>query len=870
MLNHLQNILTQSIMRLGDIHLRKSKFLGDFRLNTLRGCASSGIAAFLFISWIQVNSFGYSDKLVGGKNSSMGFVTTTKLEPSTSPQKTIDFTRKRENAKPTVNALATTTKRVSSTSQKDPVEYSAKRDGGKTTGDGFASITQRESADSSTSADTVPLKHTLVETIQTPITDNVKVIETKPVGGDTGKPTILVPVDPPNVDLDRVPIQPPTDTPGDRIKLPAPHNVIKIKFHDGFRIRLVREDPRDRNSRLVPKDLNGKALTSPLAQEVLKKVEQGKWARTHIPNEKQLDELRAKTSKILGDQMPDLNLYFSLLLPKDIEAKEVIRWFKMLKEVESARLKPDYYLAVAPDYSEYQDGQTHTLGDTTYVVEDDYQRYLEPAPVGVDAYYAWQFPGGDGAGVSVVDIESAFDRNHPDLPQVTEDGTPFPGNIELKHINHGTATLGVIVGLDNGEGVKGIAHAATPYFISTRPFFNAAVGMDSDDPNADAYTDAIAWAVDLDSLLVNHIVAGEAQPGDVIVLEIQTDGPNSNPDDDSQDGLVPVEWHEDVWNAIRYATTNGFVVVEAAGNGNENLDDPVYAYDPDHPHRPFVVNSEGVRINDSGAIIVGAGFANWGWYIEEFSLVPRERKEFSNFGRRVDVQGWGEHIVTLGPGLEPDKTIYFDDQGMTIRNDYRGTSGATAILGGVATSLQGIVKAHDLEFTYLSSKQMRELLIETGTAQQGDLNEHIGLLPDMRQAINTLLATNQELIVEPWDLYCGGWADEIPPLYEPEFSVEPGSAQGTIHLKLRFGGGVYVEGSSIFYTTNGVTEPDVECAGEPGCEATGIWTLEHTQNGAVLVFTQGDLPVLVKAKTGIPFCWIQDNVVSETAEILLE
>ena len=43
------------------------------------------------------------------------------------------------------------------------------------------------------------------------------------------------------------------------------------------------------------------------------------------------------------------------------------------------------------------------------------QGYLEPAPNGIDAKYAWTCTGGDGAGTNVVDLEYGWDLNHEDL-----------------------------------------------------------------------------------------------------------------------------------------------------------------------------------------------------------------------------------------------------------------------------------------------------------------------------------------------------------------------------------------------------------------------------------------------------------------------
>ena len=43
------------------------------------------------------------------------------------------------------------------------------------------------------------------------------------------------------------------------------------------------------------------------------------------------------------------------------------------------------------------------------------QGYLDPAPDGIDAEYAWGFPGGAGAGQALVDLEVGWNFNHEDL-----------------------------------------------------------------------------------------------------------------------------------------------------------------------------------------------------------------------------------------------------------------------------------------------------------------------------------------------------------------------------------------------------------------------------------------------------------------------
>ena len=56
----------------------------------------------------------------------------------------------------------------------------------------------------------------------------------------------------------------------------------------------------------------------------------------------------------------------------------------------------------------------------------------------------------------------------------------------------------------------------------------------------------------------------ELRPGDVLLIELHAIGPR---------GRFPMEFWDDVFDAIKIATARGVVVIEAAGNGAE---------DPDH------------------------------------------------------------------------------------------------------------------------------------------------------------------------------------------------------------------------------------------------------------------------------------------------
>ena len=323
------------------------------------------------------------------------------------------------------------------------------------------------------------------------------------------------------------------------------------------------------------------------------------------------------------------------------------------------------------------------------------QQYYENAANqgGMGAEVAW-INGLTGAGVAMCDIEYSFDETHCDLPNITVIA-PFTPVDPYNDTSHGTAVFGEMVSLDNGQGTKGIAFAADELYF------------------APSY-DGSAWDVG------NAIYrATAAMPeGSVIVIEQQLAGPNYA--GVGQDGLVPIEWWRPWYDATRVAIANGMIVVQAGGNGSENLDDSIYATG-NFGHHPFLPE------NDSGSIIVGAGAAwpSCGGYS------ARTRLPFSNYGSRVNVQAYGGCVYTTGYG----------DLNGTASCDYTsgfgGTSSATPIVSGACMLVQEF--ARETLGRSLTCPEMREYLATTGTSQTGNTAEHIGPLPDVIGAINAIV-----------------------------------------------------------------------------------------------------------------------------------
>lgn len=307
------------------------------------------------------------------------------------------------------------------------------------------------------------------------------------------------------------------------------------------------------------------------------------------------------------------------------------------------------------------------------------QLYLDAAPRGINARWAWS--RSDGNGVTVVDMEQGWTLNHEDLQAAAID---LISGLNRAWHGHGTAVLGELAGVDNTIGIVGIAPGARTRVVSewrTETNYNTA--------------DAIVSA------------ASVMEPGDVLLLEAQTRyGTVQN---------VPVEVHDAIFDAIRDAVDNGIIVVEAAGNGSVNLD----TFQTADGRRIF--NRTSLDFRDSGAMLVGAAR----------SQVPHARSGFSNFGSRIDCYGWGDSIDTCGDGQTGSLTNSYT-------TDFGGTSGASPMVAGAAVLLQSWHK-RVCRIT-LTPNEMRELLSdpERNTASQSPANDRIGVMPDLRRLIESL------------------------------------------------------------------------------------------------------------------------------------
>ena len=431
------------------------------------------------------------------------------------------------------------------------------------------------------------------------------------------------------------------------------------------------------------------------------------------------DRMRDRTASLAAEtteEVPDLSVYYHVDAP-DERLDQLAESLRQLDAVEAAYVKPpaEPPAVATEEIKALNDMQPRS--DEPPVVTPDFtanQIYLNAPPAGVDARYTWTLAGGRGGGVKIIDCEWGWRFTHEDLLQ-NQMGVVVGSSSSSD--NHGTAVIGEISGDRNSFGIVGICPDA---IVGAASFVNK--------PSSQTIREA----------------ADKLSAGDIILLEIHRPGPNAT--GAGQFGFIAIEWWPDDFLAIRYAVSKGIIVVEAAGNGHQNLDAPIYNTNPPAPLGPFPSwwrNPFNPANRSSDAVVVGAGnppsgthgrtsHPTWGE-----TYVDRARCVYSNYGARVDCQGWGWEVTSTGygdlqggPGTGIHRNEWYTDQ-------FSGTSSASPIVVGTLGCVQGVVRAQG--GTLLTSARARSLLRSTGSPQQDapgrPRTQRIGNRPNLRQLI---------------------------------------------------------------------------------------------------------------------------------------
>ena len=230
-----------------------------------------------------------------------------------------------------------------------------------------------------------------------------------------------------------------------------------------------------------------------------------------------------------------------------------------------------------------------------------------------------------------------------DLANGTEQGYGNP-DVHATDSHHGTHVAGIIGALrGNGIGIDGIA--ANVRIMALR-------AVPDGEERDKAVANAIRYAVDNGAHIINMSVGKGLSPRKRLV-------------DD----------------AVRYADDHGVLMVHAAGNDGEDIDQG--------DNFPTAVYDDGSRARNW--IEVGAA----SWQVDSLAAT------FSNFGQNsVDVFSPGVDILSTVPGSEYD------------RED--GTSMAAPVVSGVAALLMGY-------FPGLDASDVRSIILESSVNRQNDV-----------------------------------------------------------------------------------------------------------------------------------------------------
>ncbi len=443
---------------------------------------------------------------------------------------------------------------------------------------------------------------------------------------------------------------------------------ITVKFIEGSGIKVYRRALSFQTNERLADGVSEAQLVSDISKiESMLFATGYKLTRTiHHLSEAEVDQLRLTGENKIKSNLPDMNLYHTIWLPPHSQFGDVEQLVKQLNDLTLVQIA-------------YADPKPVPPGHLSTPDYEPNQGYLQAPPNGINAELAWTYNNGKGQGVKIIDLEGNWSRGHEDLPTLFYDsGNDAPAS---GWRDHGTAVLGILGAVDNGYGVTGIANQAQ---LGVQTF-----------GTGDATTPA-------------SIIQATSQlsAGDVLLIELQVAVSNQ---------LLPVEYYQGSFDAILTATAAGIIVVEPAGNGSINLDDPAYNDIFDRTFR------------DSGAIMVAAG-----------QSTQRTPWIDTNYGSRIDVHGWGQNVTTTGYG-----NLFnggHNDHNRYYTATFNGTSSASPIVAGAVAIIQSI--ATDLNLPVLDPSCMRDLLVSTGTNQTGDLTKKIGPLPDLGQAIPNINSCN--------------------------------------------------------------------------------------------------------------------------------
>lgn len=446
---------------------------------------------------------------------------------------------------------------------------------------------------------------------------------------------------------------------------------LSVKFHDNLRARALQGR------------LSLEAAAVPVELQSVVNQNAVQFAPVFAAAEAELTSLLARAEAKSGEAQADLHglLFVTGTDTTPAGVFALAQAFDALPEVEYVRIealdrRPKPPEDIAPVTASY-------LGN-----QQNYRR--DAAGLFVDQ--AWGIYNARGQQMKFGDSEWAVDHTHEDLrtgatifrinnlggsplPECVTgipEGTPFD-----RFADHGTAVFSIVMGGDNGYGVTGISPDATGVFCSE-------------------------WIAGGRAVSITKVL-DNLDDGDVMLLEMQANGPYPETEfardlAGAQGGNGPADLDQAVWDVVKAGTAAGMVVVVTAGNGNADLDRPAF-------------DSYRAR-GDNGAILEGAAKSD----TTHFKL------GFSSHGSPLHLQGWGENVTAAGYGNLGNADGFANTNlqdcivgRQTYTNTFNGTSSGGPIVSGPCVAVQSVAKAE--LGRPLTSREMRQLLMDTGTPQ---------------------------------------------------------------------------------------------------------------------------------------------------------
>lgn len=450
----------------------------------------------------------------------------------------------------------------------------------------------------------------------------------------------------------------------------------------------------------------------------------------------ELDRLHANAcAKLPPHNRPGhLGLWFRLRCPSPAAAAELQAALRAQPLVAHAYAEPIYYLASAQPVPATVPSPP-LPGDIppTTPLFTSMQYPHEPTPTGHGVRLVDGVLGARGQGAKLFMIETSWILGHEDMSQMVAANFlgPVPP-VDLTYAHHGLSGGSIVYADRNGYGITGMSDEVTARMVSLE--LN------------NGYENSIA------------LILANSQPGDVVLVVLMVLVPSLGPGT-----WLPFEFLQSAFDATLTATANDRMVLEPAGNGDRSLDDPALLGRFDRSFR------------DSGAVIVGASAG---------ALL--QRAPYSNWGTRIDANGWGDNVVACGYG-----SLFFPggDLLQCYTASATGTSSATPQIAAVVAAMQGAAR-RQLGHT-LTNQEVLDLLHAHGPTTP----DVIGRRPDLVAILEAIGAIDGLRLDVP-DVPLGGAVTvtmEGPPL---SIAALFGSF-GTIDVPLGFNRNLHLDLASL-------------------------------------------------------------------------